>query len=159
MVTYLARSLRWILHERWVVDLLDEMLDLERRLTRMVDSPPARWYAGRCAETDQHGTCNTELYARDGAAWITCSGCGIRYPVTERREVLIAAARDVLVTATEAAAALSAWTDYDGSPSKLADLIRKWCDRDRLDCRGHTRDSRGRERRLYRLGDVQELLA
>jgi hypothetical protein len=166
MVNYLARQFSHITSQQWAPSMFDEFLDLERRLTRMVDSPPERWYAGRCGVPDlltaavlrgEPVTCETELYATAERGTITCQGCGIQHDVAERRDFLLLEAREYHVTATEAAAALLAWTDYDGTATKLVDRIRKWRDRDRLDVADVT-SLHGRDRHLYRLGDIQDLL-
>lgn len=156
-IEYLARQIQWILAQPWVSELLDELLDIERRLAWFVDRPADRWYAGKCSATDEHGQCLVDLYARVDRGWITCPGCGTRHDVSHRREILLHEAKKYLVTATEAARALIAWTDYDGSETKLVDRIRKWRDREKLEVREVTSLS-GKDRHLYRLGDIQELL-
>jgi hypothetical protein len=157
MVAYLDRQFRMIVREQWAQSFLDEMLDNERRLRRLVDRPADRWYAGKCGVTDEDGECNAELYATRDYGTIICPGCGITHDVAERRDVLLSEAAAYLVTATEAAGALLAWTDYDGSESKLVDRIRQWRNRGQLEARS-TEQVNGRERHLYRLGDVQALL-
>ncbi len=150
MCLYLDRQHRWIEGRDWAPVLLDELLDLERRLVRMVNRPPERWYAGKC-------DCGVDMYATQDRGDVTCSACLATYDVTTRREFLLAEAKDYLVTATEAAGALLAWTDYDGSETKLVDRIRKWRDRNKLPVADVT-SLAGRDRHLYRLGDVQQLL-
>lgn len=157
MIRYLARQFSHITSQQWAPDMFDEFLDLERRLTRMVDRPADRWYAGKCEVEDDYGTCHTELYAREDRGWVDCPGCGIRHDVTERRAMLLKEAREHLVTASAAARALLAWTDYDGSETKLVDRIRKWRDRELLEVADVT-SLQGRDRHLYRLGDIQDLL-
>lgn len=158
MVHYLARQFRWILGERWAPDMLDEMLDLERRLARMVDRPASRWYAGKCSATDESGnTCTAELYASTEKGRIVCPACETEHDIATRRDFLLTEAKGYLVTATEAAAALMSWTDYSGTEERLVDRIRKWRDRDRLAIADVT-SLHGRDRHLYRLGDIQDLL-
>lgn len=161
MCLYLDKQHRWIEGREWAPLLLDEMLDLERRLTRAVNRPPDRWYAGKCsARSDIDAPdlmCRVDLYAREDRGWIDCPGCGVRHDVAERRDILLKEAADYHVTATEAAGALISWTDYDGSQAKLVDRIRKWRDRDRLTVRDVT-SLLGKDRHLYRLGDIQDLL-
>lgn len=163
MVNYLARQFGHIVSQQWAPAMLDEFLDLERRLTRMVDRPPVRWYAGRCGYSDEYGTCTAELYAREDRGYIDCPSCGVRHDVAERRDKLLAEAADHLVTATQAARALLTWTDYDGTEAKLTDRIRKWRDRTRPDGTpmlevADVTSLQGRDRHLYRLGDIQALL-
>ncbi len=163
MLGYLARQFPYILREQWAPDFLDEMVNLEQRLSRMVDRPADRWYAGKCSSRtilDAPGVmCTAELYATTDRGWIDCPACGARHDVAERREFLLAEAKDIHVTATEAARALLAWTDYDGSETKLVDRIRKWRDHETnpLEIRDVT-SLAGRDRHLYRLGDIQERL-
>lgn len=158
MTAYLARHFRWIVSQVWAPVLLDELLDLERRLVRMVNRPPDRWYAGKCSATDgSDNTCTAELYAAADRGHIDCRACGTRHDVADRRAFLLEEAKEYRVTASEAADALMAWTDYDGSEHKLIDRIRKWRDRGRLEVQDVT-SLAGRDRHLYRLGDIQELL-
>jgi hypothetical protein len=118
----------------------------DRRLV-MVDRPAESWYAGRC-------DCETELYAKPGSSRIFCKGCGQAWDVQARRQWLIEAAKDYLLTATEAADALGAW----GMGVK-PERIRKWAERKRLLKRGVTVGLNGRDLPTYRLGDVIDLLA
>lgn len=158
MCLYLDRQFRWIVREDWAPAMFDELLDVERRLKKLIDRPADKWYAGKCSFTDESGyECTAELYAEHDRGTMTCRSCGILHDVSERREVLLREAKDYHVTATEAAGALLAWTDYDGSESKLMDRIRKWRDRGRLEVQDVT-SLLGRDRHLYRLGDIQALL-
>lgn len=158
MINYLARQQAWILKQQWVTQMMDELTDLERRLSRFVDRPADRWYAGKCSVPDGEGAdCPTELYATADRGWIDCPTCGIRHDVAERRDVLLEEAKDYHVTATEAAGALLAWTDYDGTENNLIKRISEWRDRDRLEVKDVT-SLLGKDRHLYRLGDIQDLL-
>lgn len=157
MVNYLARQFSYILSQEWAPIMFDEFLDLEKRLTRMVNRPADKWYAGRCGVGDEHGTCETELYATADKGTIECKGCGITHDVGERREFLLKEAKEYHVTATEAAAALIAWTDYDGTTKKVIDLIAYWHEKGALEDRGVT-EVKGQWRKVYRLGDVQDRL-
>ena len=157
MISYLARHFSHLTRATWAPQILSEFLDLERRLVRMIDRPSDRWYAGRCGFSDEHGECTAELYAQEDRGTIVCPGCGILHDVAERRDFLLAEAAAYVVTASEAARALLAWTDYEGSETKLVDRIRKWRDREQLDVADVT-SLHGRDRHLYRLGDIQALL-
>jgi len=158
MVHYLARQFRWLIREQWAPDMLDEFLNLEHRLSNMVDRPPSRWYAGKCSATDESGNyCTAELYAQTDKGTIDCPACDTRHDVSVRRDILLREAKGYLVTATEAASALMSWTDYDGTEERLVDRIRKWRDREKLEVADVT-SLYGRDRHLYRLGDIQDLL-
>ena len=164
-IAYLTRQFDYIVRSTWAPQLLDEFLNLEQRLKRMIDRPADRWYAGKCrarylvidGEKISELDCDAELYATTDTGTIKCRVCETVHDVAGRREVLLDEAKDQLVTATEAASALIAWTDYDGPEHKLVDRIRKWRDRDHLDVADVT-SLHGRDRHLYRLGDVQALL-
>lgn len=150
MAAYLARQHRWIVRQHWSPDMLDELLNLETRLRQAVDIRAPRWYAGKCL-------CTAELYATTERGVITCHGCGLEHDIETRRDLLLNQAQDVCVTATVAAAALIAWTDYDGTQAKLVDHIRKWRTSNALEVQDVTSLS-GRDRHTYRLGDIQALL-
>lgn len=161
MVNYLARQHRFVLAQTWAPVILTELLDLERRLGRMINRPADRWYAGKCSAPDYDDpdgeACTAELYATADSGELVCQACGTRHDVAARRDFLLEEAKGYSVTATEAAGALLAWTDYGGSEAKLVDRIRKWRDRNQLEVREVT-SLLGRDRHLYRLGDIQELL-
>lgn len=157
MVAYFDRQFRWIIRTDWAPEFLDEMLDNERRLRRLVDRPADRWYAGKCSIGTDEVHCTAELYALEGATTITCPACDYVHDVATRRDFLLDEARAYLVTATEAARALISWTDYDGIESNLVKRIDKWRDRERLEVADVT-SLNGRDRHLYRLGDIQDLL-
>lgn len=160
MIAYLDRQWRYVVRCEWVGTFLDEMLDCENRMRRLVDRPADRWYAGKCSARDaSDNLCPTELYAIEGKPTVRCRTCDTEHDVASRRDFLLAEAKDYLVTATEAAQALISWTDYDGTEKKLVDRIAYWRDRDDdpLEVRDVT-SLNGRDRHLYRLGDIQELL-
>lgn len=155
MIAYLARHLHWATNQRWAPEMLDELLNVENRLRRLVDIPAPRWYAGRCDTPDLTGnTCGAELYATTDTGTIDCPGCGWGYDIATRRDTLLEQAADHKVTVTTAVAALLAWTDYDGNSHTLTTHIRGWHQAGRLiTYHGLTETDT-----LYRLGDIQELL-
>jgi hypothetical protein len=163
MAAYLLRQRRLITSATWGPQLLRDLLRVERSLAALVDRPPDRWYAGKCSAPlptepdDEPKICQRELYAKVDSGKIVCTACRAEHDITERREILLREAKEYHVTATQAAGALIAWTDYDGSETKLVDLIRKWRDRDKLEIADVT-SLQGKDRHLYRLGDVQDLL-
>lgn len=150
MCHYLDRQHAIIEWSQWAPEMLRDLLSLERRLRRMVDRPPDTWFAGVCS-------CKERLHATPGRPTVTCRACGLQYDVAQCRTALLKEAQEYLVTASEAAWALLVWTDYAGSERKLVDLIRKWRDRERVQTRGTALVS-GRDRDLYRLGDLQALV-
>lgn len=165
---YLQRQLAYLVRERWADEILDELTDVEARLSRLIDRPADRWYAGKCSIEDDGVICEAELYALKTRGNVRCHGCGYEHDIEKRRDFLLREAREVLVTATEAAGALMAWTDYSGSQEKLVDRIRKWAT-PVLDDQGNVKRAarlvtkgnatvKGQERSLHRLGDIEVLL-
>lgn len=148
--SYMANLRHRIASSDWAGQLLNDVLDIERSLHNLVDVAPPRWYAGKCE-------CGADLYATTLAGTVDCRSCGLAYDVASRREQLIRTARDYQVTASEAAAALVAWTDLADNATKLTDRIRKWADSGRLTIHDSVRIS-GRVRRTYLLRDVQDRL-
>lgn len=115
----------------------------------LIDRPPDTWWVGPCGEPLGDGPlaahCTSELYARTGAKTITCPGCRARHDVTARRERMLDAAALTLVTATEAARALTS-LDQPVTPSQ----VWGWVHRGHL----HARDRNAAGQPRYRLGDV-----
>lgn len=154
--------LGWVDRMRTHVDgpmMLDEFTDLERRLARLVDRPAERWYAGICSAPigdDEH--CPAEVYARADRGHIECQECGEQHDVQARREYLLGEAENVLATASEAARAVTVWSDYDRGETRLVRRISDWQRRKRIETRGHVEEL-GRMRPTYRIGDILDLLA
>lgn len=85
IAAYLVRMAGSIAAEEWAAEILDEVLDLERRLRRMVDRPADRWYAGICGnviEPDRAhdgSTCGCACHANLGTPCDVPGGCGLEY--------------------------------------------------------------------------------
>lgn len=159
---YLQRQLPYIAAAEWAEEILDELLDLERRLCRFVDRPADRWYAGPCTAglraMEAAWFCGAELYAVPGRDTVTCRECDWTYPVEERRAWLLAAAEDRLENAATIARAVLVLGQADGTETQLASRIRQWARRRRITVRS-TRTIEGKLQPLYRVGDVLDLLA
>lgn len=166
---------RWLL---WRVDglglhdiateAIEEITSAVAHCQRVIDRPADRLYMGECGE------CSAQMWAKAGRDEVTCSRCGVKWPVAGRREALEDEALDQLMdrffTASEAALVLCA---YGLAPAgvdevRLADRIRKWAkprqiSRDvvrppRLQVKAHVRRADQRTRPAYRLGDIRDLL-
>jgi hypothetical protein len=181
MAEWLTASSEWLRHRNEAPDALDEIIDLERRLGRLVDAPAERWYAGPCTARQEHngetcrcachngagvpcdmvggcglaftqsGTCETDMYARAGSRTVKCPECDVEYNVDARREWLLDAAEDQLAPAMLIARAVATLAGADITP----ELVRKWAERGRISVRSH--DTRGKA--LYRVGDVLDVIA
>lgn len=161
---YLHRFLFRIAGAEWAAEMLDELLDLERRLRRFVDRPVERWYAGPCTAgmraLEATWFCGAELYAELGKPDVVCPNrdCGTRYDVAERRTWLLAAAEDRLENAVTIARAVLVLGQADSTETQLAGRIRQWARRRRIVARAD-RTLEGKTQPLYRVGDVLDLLA
>lgn len=138
-------------------ELADDIHRVVERSKWVIDRRPDRWYAGPCltagcVEPDVHGRPRpTDLFVQPKAKRVLCRRCGASYDVAERRALLLAAAEDVLATATEIARAV---TSLAGVTVRAA-RVWQWAHRGRLVA--HSVDGQGHP--LYRVGDVIELLA
>ncbi|MGW3346777.1 hypothetical protein ACWDA3_25990 [Nonomuraea rubra] len=148
----LAAIARWLLRQRAallghqaVAEAVDELGAAIRQARRVIDRPPATWYAGPCRVDG----CPADLYARHGATVIRCRECGGTHSAILREQWLMAQVADHLGTATEIARALAAF-----QPGLTPSMIRGYAHRGRILDRGQ--DELGRP--LYRIGDVIALL-
>ena len=140
---FIASYVWWLRHRPEAPQAYSDLLAIASRLEHIIDNPPTLKYAGPC------NICRKDLYAREGAAKVTCRPCGLDYDMAGRREWLLEAAEDRLERASLISQAV---TDL-GSPIS-ADRIRKWAQRGQLI--PHATDRLGRP--LYRIGDVRDLL-
>lgn len=140
--------------------MLTDLAALLESIEDIIDRPRHldAWFAGRCsASLPGDDECPEMLYGTPDESVITCPRCGHHHDVAFRRSVLLAHAHDTLVTATEAARAITVLTDYDAGPTRLVRRIGMWVDRGRMTQRG-TLPVAGKPRPLYRLGDILDLL-
>ncbi len=106
--------------------------------------------------------CSEDLYAAVGDTTVTCRVCGTGYDLALRRAWLLDEAEERWETAAVIARAVTVWSDYARGENRLVERITRWAtygtsDRPLLQVRGH-RLERGRDRPLYRVGDVRELV-
>jgi hypothetical protein len=137
----------------------DQIIGVVHQAEWAVDRPADREYAGPCDPE-----CGGDVYGRPGNAFARCNTCSAEYPAAARRDWLLKASSDYLVTAAEASRALP---DLLGRPLNVK-TIRTWHNTGRLVMRGrdrdpdeldvgqaHEDDQRGAP--LHRLGDIVEL--
>ncbi len=156
----LTQQLTAIASQPWAGDCVRDLLAIELRLRRIVEANKGRWYAGVCGTITDDTTgafCPRVLYADPDKATVRCPACHTTWPVRERRLILLEQARDVETNI--AVIARAALTLIDGEPSaaKLERRIQNWADRGKLTRRGHV-DLDGHVRKVYRVGDVLDLL-
>lgn len=159
---YIAGWRNRLTSHEWATELLDEMLDLERRLRRIVDRPADAWYAGACGsvtDTDNGEViCTRELYAEPGSPFVQCRDCSCTYDVAARRKALLAEAEDREATVRTLARIVTTLGASEASEARIENRINVWVTRGRLTSNGR-RVIDGRPRPVYRVGDVLDLLA
>jgi hypothetical protein len=147
--TFLLTQLEWIRQHADAETYVLELSAAAATLRRCVDRPPTAAYAGPCWEELEDGTCDFELYAREGASTVKCGGCGTTHDLATRRHWLRKEAQDALAIAATLAAGLSS-LDMPVTSSAIRNLAA----RGRIVAHGH--DPQGRP--LYRVGDVVDVL-
>lgn len=151
----------------WAAELLREMIDCERRLQRLIDRSDTGWYAGACGNEigrewiDDEAVpvvCQRGLYGTMGTAWVRCPECGRTWNSTQRREVMMREARDEHAPVTVIARAVVGLLDTEPSVERLSARIDQWVSRKRLHSMGVRVLADGKPHRVYRIGDVFDLL-
>lgn len=131
------------------VKALEDILTAIRNSRRAIDRAPDSMYAGPCS------ACDGDLYARPGAAAVTCRWCRddddrpLRYEVADRRTYMLHALEEYELTAPEVARALTSLI----RPIKPA-LLHTWVARQKLQPVGLNEAGR----MLFRVGDVVDLM-
>ncbi|QLQ11159.1 MAG: hypothetical protein HZY75_13250 [Nocardioidaceae bacterium] len=162
LCAYIAGWRHAIAATPWATDMLDELLDVERRLRKLIDRPADGWYAGECgSETDMDDgstvTCTRALYAEPGSPFVRCRDCGCTYDTEARRATLLAEAEDREATVRILARVAYTLKGIDASESRLERRIAGWVKRGKIKANG-TRVVGGKPLPVYRVGDVIDLL-
>lgn len=103
-------------------------------------------------------TCQRSLYATLGVNWVRCPECGRAWDVEQRRQVMMREARDRLAPVAVIARAVVGLMGNEVSVQRLANRIDQWIHRGKLHDLGvRVLDDR-RPHRVYRIGDVFDLM-
>lgn len=150
LAAFISQQLPWLRCQPDAAAGFDE-LDYAAWLLRVtIDTRPDLTYLGACnTPTDTGPACDTELRAAKDAKTVTCPSCGARHDVADRRAELLRRVHNMLMTAPEIAAAITAWR----GPLPV-NTVYSWARRRRLPRRG-TDPATGQPR--YRLGDALTL--
>lgn len=150
----------------WASTCITEVRNCERELRRILDRADTGWYAGVCGNeigrveidgTTEAVTCERHLYGGE-SQWVACPECGRTWDSSERRENLIAEARDHVAPVSVIARAVVGLLDEETSVQRLANRIDQWVKRERLTSLGVRVLEDGKPHRVYRIGDVFDLL-
>lgn len=125
---FLLGELDWLRHQREAEEAFTELQAAGAAIRRIVDAPPEQVVVGVC-------DCGTHLYARQGAATVTCKECGARWDVEKSRDGLRETLRGYLVTAAEAAVFL-AFFGYTTDRTRTRKTIVMWGVRSLIAVRG-----------------------
>lgn len=155
----LARGCTWLLwHVQDVAvhplaaEAVSAFESVADRLERLVDRPQDRVYVGPCWQRDEHGVeCVADLWAKPGAASVTCRVCGHTLGVEERKAWLAEHMEDIELTATNCSRAMATI-----GLSVTVSQITVWATRSALLSRGRVNQGQ-RSLALYRVGDVMLL--
>jgi hypothetical protein len=151
----------------WAGEFVREMVDCEQRLQRLIDRSDTGWYAGVCGNEigrEKAGdevvtlTCPRNLYGTVGTSWVRCPECGRHWDAGQRREVMMRDARDEYAPVSVIARAVVGLVDEEMSVQRLANRIDQWVSRGRLHDLGVRVLADGKPHRVYRLGDVFDLM-
>lgn len=156
----LGQQMRTIATLGWAGDLLRDLLTHERKLRRVIEANKGKWYAGPCGKVLDEETgayCTRVLYADPADSQVRCPVCRTTWPVTERRHILLNQARDKVTNVASIARACAVLLGDGTSQAKLERRIQNWVDRGKLE-RQDSLDLDGRVRKVYRVGDVLDLL-
>jgi hypothetical protein len=147
----LLAHIEWFRHQPFAGVAVIELKEACWRAWNACDRPADLVYAGPCDSKGEFGDepCLQSLYARVGAKTVECD-CGLSWDVQGRRDFMLEAAQDTLVTAAE----LSRFLTVYGEPV-TGERVRKWAQRGQL--AQHGNNERGHP--LYRVGEASELLA
>jgi len=165
-MTWLEAHISTIATLEWGGECLREMRECERVLQRLLDKSDTGWHAGVCGNEvgreDVDGEsvellCPRRLYGVQSTAWVRCPECGRTWDAKQRRDVMMAEARDVAAPVTVIARAVVGLLDTETSVERLANRIDQWVKRKRLRSMG-VRVIDGRPLQTYRIGDVFDLL-
>lgn len=142
-VGWLLRHPFTIRYHEQAGEIVDQIGYAVGKARAVCDRPAERRYAGACP------ACGVDLYVREQASHMTCTGCRATYRAEQRYGELLAELRDRLATAAEIAAGIGR---LHGSPLSR-NTITQWHSRGRLIPRGHTANGHP----MYRIGDVLDL--
>jgi hypothetical protein len=148
---WLARHVGDIAGQPDAADALDEIGSAVALAYRAIDRPPTLMLAGVCNTRTLDGgpPCEAMLYATPGATRSQCRACGAIHDVGERRQWMLDAAGDLLVTHTVALG----WVRLLMGEQIPNGTWRSWLSRGNVIA--HAVDQHGRP--LYRFGDVRAL--
>lgn len=151
----------------WAAELLRDMMACEKQLRRLLDQADTGWYAGRCGnEVGREMVdgevlpviCERPLYGTQSSSWVSCPECGRTWDVASRRTMMMAEARDELAPVSIIARAVVGLLDDEVSVQRLANRIDQWVKRGKIHDLGVRVLDDGKPHRVYRLGDVFDLL-
>jgi hypothetical protein len=114
-------QLNWLRYRPEGEELLRGITAACRQIESIVDRPVERVIVGRCP-------CGEYLYARAGAATVTCTGCGTHYDVAATRDRMRESLADSLFTGAEIAT-LATYLGYQGRREATRNRIKVWASR------------------------------
>lgn len=146
----LLRLHGWLVVHPDGVAAIDEITYAVSQCRRVIDLAPDRWYCGICSAEMEGARCTEELYVIAGHHEVKCPTCGTTHDVVERRDAMLDAAEDQLLTLSEMTRALA----LTGRETVSRKQLEGWVRRGRL-----VRSGNDGATALYRVSDVRDILA
>jgi hypothetical protein len=150
MSALLLSRLPWLRTHPEANEAVDEIGAALTMARRTVDRPVEGWYAGPCGVEYDGAPCVAHLYARPGAAEVTCKTCKTIHDVAVRQEWLRTSLEGHLATARE----ITGLCQHLLGEFVTGSMIRGYVHRGSVAQHGTRVDQRGRSVPLYRMGDV-----
>lgn len=138
---WLLQYTGWIRHHEAAADCVMEVREAVATCRRIIDAPRTQRFIGLCE-------CGGNLWVPEGEDVVECPACGAAFTVWSKQRANLDSIKDMIAYREQLAMAMTA-----NGCALSAGLIHKWESRGRLEVA--RRDARGRK--MYRLGDVQDL--
>jgi hypothetical protein len=108
--TWLNLNLAAVRCQEWAGELVRELRRAREAAEHAIDRPEQRLYAGPCGNPDSDPPCQATLWAALDASEVTCRTCGHVWDVNQRRDQLIAAAKNEWLDTVRVASLVSLMT-------------------------------------------------
>lgn len=149
---WLGQHLASLRRREWVGELVRELHEAVETAMHVIDRPEQRLYAGPCGNPDSDPPCQATLWAALDAHEVTCRTCGHVWDVNQRRDQLIAAAKDEWLDTVRVASLVSLMTRQRITPV----IVNTLAEAGRIHAHEITYALSGE--RFYRVRDVLDAL-
>jgi RNase P/RNase MRP subunit POP5 len=149
---WLEGNMADVRRQEWAGELAQELRRARENAEHAIDRPESRLYAGPCGNPDSDPPCQATLWAAIDATEVTCRTCGHVWDVEQRRDQLIAAAKDEWLDTVRVASLVSLMTRQRITPV----IVNTLAEAGRIRAAGLKLDADDPD--LYRVRDVLDAL-